>query len=158
MTLQSLVKHFLTEGDKFILSWFSPLQDQGGYAIAVNYGMAIVVKLQTLYDGYSHRFSCRADCIPADRRKSTPLLLEDSHIYHRWWQRQAVRSCAIRVSTEQPRPNTGNSFPLPPRIRSSLSPNTTPTSPAPAIPTDECAKSTPSLGVLHPRARHQWRP
>ncbi|KAJ8087062.1 Oligosaccharide translocation protein rft1 [Marasmius tenuissimus] len=34
MTSQSLVKHFLTEGDKFILSWFSPLEDQGGYAVA----------------------------------------------------------------------------------------------------------------------------
>ncbi|KAF9078048.1 Rft protein-domain-containing protein [Rhodocollybia butyracea] len=41
MTTQSLVKHFLTEGDKFILSWFSPLQDQGGYALAVNYGSLI---------------------------------------------------------------------------------------------------------------------
>ncbi|RDB21551.1 Oligosaccharide translocation protein RFT1 [Hypsizygus marmoreus] len=41
MTSQSLVKHFLTEGDKLILSWFSPLQDQGGYAIAVNYGSLI---------------------------------------------------------------------------------------------------------------------
>ncbi|KAF8966968.1 Rft protein-domain-containing protein [Flammula alnicola] len=41
MTLQSLVKHFLTEGDKMILSWFSPLRDQGGYAIAVNYGSLI---------------------------------------------------------------------------------------------------------------------
>lgn len=39
MTSQSVVKHFLTEGDKLILSWFSPLQDQGGYAVAVNYGM-----------------------------------------------------------------------------------------------------------------------
>ncbi|KAF9006927.1 Rft protein-domain-containing protein [Cyathus striatus] len=41
MTSQSLVKHFLTEGDKLILSWFSPLQDQGGYAIAVNYGSLV---------------------------------------------------------------------------------------------------------------------
>ncbi|KAF9482555.1 Rft-1-domain-containing protein [Pholiota conissans] len=41
LTLQSLVKHFLTEGDKLILSWFSPLSDQGGYAIAVNYGSLI---------------------------------------------------------------------------------------------------------------------
>ena len=38
MTLQSIVKHFLTEGDKFLVSYWSPLQDQGGYAIAVNYG------------------------------------------------------------------------------------------------------------------------
>ncbi|KAH9477026.1 Oligosaccharide translocation protein RFT1 [Psilocybe cubensis] len=41
MTLQSLVKHVLTEGDKLVLSYFSPLQDQGGYAIAVNYGSLI---------------------------------------------------------------------------------------------------------------------
>ncbi|KAF7305153.1 hypothetical protein MKEN_01230500 [Mycena kentingensis (nom. inval.)] len=41
MTSQSIVKHFLTEGDKFILGWFSPLQDQGGYAVAVNYGSLI---------------------------------------------------------------------------------------------------------------------
>lgn len=38
MTAQSIVKHFLTEGDKLIISWFSPLHDQGGYAIATNYG------------------------------------------------------------------------------------------------------------------------
>lgn len=39
MTLQSIVKHFLTEGDKFLVSYWSPLKDQGGYAIAVNYGI-----------------------------------------------------------------------------------------------------------------------
>ncbi|TFK20446.1 Rft-1-domain-containing protein [Coprinopsis marcescibilis] len=41
MTSQSVIKHFLTEGDKLVLSFFSPLQDQGGYAIAVNYGSLI---------------------------------------------------------------------------------------------------------------------
>ncbi|KAH7927704.1 Rft-1-domain-containing protein [Leucogyrophana mollusca] len=41
MTSQSVVKHFLTEGDKLIVSWWSPLQDQGGYAIAVNYGSLV---------------------------------------------------------------------------------------------------------------------
>ncbi|TFK69820.1 Rft-1-domain-containing protein [Pluteus cervinus] len=41
MTSQSFVKHVLTEGDKLILSFLSPLQDQGGYAIAVNYGSLI---------------------------------------------------------------------------------------------------------------------
>ena len=40
MSSQSLVKHFLTEGDKMILTWFSPLHDQGGYALAVNYGLS----------------------------------------------------------------------------------------------------------------------
>jgi len=38
MTGQSVVKHFLTEGDKFPVSRLSPLEDQGGYAIASNYG------------------------------------------------------------------------------------------------------------------------
>jgi len=41
MTSQSVVKFLLTEGDKVIISWFSPLQDQGGYAIAVNYGQCL---------------------------------------------------------------------------------------------------------------------
>ena len=39
MTGQSVVKHFLTEGDKFLVSRLSPLADQGGYAVASNYGM-----------------------------------------------------------------------------------------------------------------------
>lgn len=39
MTGQSVIKHFLTEGDKFLVSRLSPLEDQGGYAIASNYGM-----------------------------------------------------------------------------------------------------------------------
>lgn len=38
MTGQSIVKHFLNEGDKFLVSRLSPLADQGGYAIASNYG------------------------------------------------------------------------------------------------------------------------
>lgn len=43
MTLQSLVKHLLTEGDKIIITWFSPLQDQGGYALAANYGDSLIL-------------------------------------------------------------------------------------------------------------------
>src|SRR6266404_6140359 len=38
MTVQSVVKHFLTEGDKLLISRLSPLADQGGYAVASNYG------------------------------------------------------------------------------------------------------------------------
>ena len=36
--VKSVIKHFLTEGDKFLVSHLSPLEDQGGYAIASNYG------------------------------------------------------------------------------------------------------------------------
>lgn len=38
MTAQSLFKHFLTEGDRLVVAWTSPLDDQGGYAVASNYG------------------------------------------------------------------------------------------------------------------------
>ncbi|KAF9508788.1 hypothetical protein BS47DRAFT_1415151 [Hydnum rufescens UP504] len=41
MTAQSVVKHFLTEGDRFMVSKFSPLRDQGGYAVATNYGSLV---------------------------------------------------------------------------------------------------------------------
>lgn len=40
MTGQSVIKHFLNEGDKFLVSRLSPLADQGGYAIASNYGLS----------------------------------------------------------------------------------------------------------------------
>ncbi|KAI0087009.1 Rft protein-domain-containing protein [Irpex rosettiformis] len=41
MTTQSVFKHFLTEGDKFLVSRLSPLEDQGGYAVASNYGSLV---------------------------------------------------------------------------------------------------------------------
>ncbi|KAG8742087.1 Oligosaccharide translocation protein rft1 [Ceratobasidium sp. 414] len=41
MTGQSIFKHFLTEGDRIVLSRVSPLEDQGGYAVASNYGSLI---------------------------------------------------------------------------------------------------------------------
>ncbi|EJU00255.1 Rft-1-domain-containing protein [Dacryopinax primogenitus] len=41
MSAQGVVKHFLTEGDSLILSRFSSLKDQGGYALANNYGSLV---------------------------------------------------------------------------------------------------------------------
>jgi oligosaccharide translocation protein RFT1 len=37
-TRQSVVKHVLTEGDRIVVGKISPLGDQGGYAMAINYG------------------------------------------------------------------------------------------------------------------------
>jgi len=42
MTSQSVFKHILTEGDRFLVSKFSKLEDQGGYAVATNYGMHVL--------------------------------------------------------------------------------------------------------------------
>jgi len=38
LTKQSFFKQILTEGDKVIVSRISPIEDQGGYALALNYG------------------------------------------------------------------------------------------------------------------------
>lgn len=37
-TGQSLIKHVLTEADRLAVARISPLDDQGGYAVAMNYG------------------------------------------------------------------------------------------------------------------------
>ena len=66
LTSQSLVKHFLTEGDKFILSWFSPLEDQGGYAVAVNYGMLSYESAASRSNRYHYRIAHRTYHIPAN--------------------------------------------------------------------------------------------
>lgn len=42
---QSLVKQFLTEGDKIVVGRLSKVEDQGGYAVALNYGSSSVLSL-----------------------------------------------------------------------------------------------------------------
>lgn len=41
-TWQSLIKHLLTEADRLAVTRISPLDDQGGYAVAMNYGTTCV--------------------------------------------------------------------------------------------------------------------
>lgn len=75
MTSQSIVKHFLTEGDKFLVSYWSPLQDQGGYAIAVNYGTSLS-NCNTILVSYSrYRVLDRTHSLSADRGDVSRLLL-----------------------------------------------------------------------------------
>lgn len=38
---QSTIKHFLTEADRIVVAWASPLEDQGGYAVASNYASLV---------------------------------------------------------------------------------------------------------------------
>jgi len=42
-TRQSVIKHVLTEGDRIVVGKISPLGDQGGYAIAINYGTPCIL-------------------------------------------------------------------------------------------------------------------
>lgn len=87
MTLQSLVKHVLTEGDKVVLSWFSPLRDQGGYAIAVNYGTHR--KYSSFADALLfYRISYCTDYFPAYRRDASSFLFSDTRQKQYYSERQ----------------------------------------------------------------------
>ncbi|KAG1804248.1 Rft protein-domain-containing protein [Suillus subaureus] len=79
MTGQSIVKHILTEGDKIILSWWSPLEDQGGYAIAVNYGSLVArIVFQPLEEICRVYFS-RILCPPAEAKSTSIGAQFDRH-------------------------------------------------------------------------------
>lgn len=71
MTGQCIVKHILTEGDKIILSRWSTLQNQGGYAIAVNYGSLVArIVFQPLEEMCRVYFS-RILCPPAEAKSTS---------------------------------------------------------------------------------------
>ncbi|KAG6837050.1 hypothetical protein H0H93_015621 [Arthromyces matolae] len=77
MTSQSLIKHFLTEGDKLILSWFSPLQDQGGYAVAVNYGSLLArIVFQPVEEAARGFFSKAFASVTANKTKDDEAALQ----------------------------------------------------------------------------------
>ncbi|KAI0000293.1 Rft protein-domain-containing protein [Russula vinacea] len=65
MTAQSVVKHFLTEGDKLLISRLSPLADQGGYAIASNYGSLVARILFQPIEESSRIFFSKSLSIPS---------------------------------------------------------------------------------------------
>ncbi|KLT41758.1 hypothetical protein CC85DRAFT_296872 [Cutaneotrichosporon oleaginosum] len=81
-TRQSVVKHLLTEADRIAVGYISPLGDQGGYAVAINYGSLVARILfqpleETLRLHWSRRLSSRATLplLAFAVRLSTHLLL-----------------------------------------------------------------------------------
>ncbi|KAJ2920685.1 hypothetical protein H1R20_g16409, partial [Candolleomyces eurysporus] len=83
MTFQSVIKHVLTEGDKLLLTFFSPLEDQGGYAIAANYGSSSISRRFIPCNNIPHlppRIPPRSDSIPTSRRNASSLLLQTPYV------------------------------------------------------------------------------
>lgn len=78
MTLQSFVKHLLTEGDKFAVSRISKLADQGGYAIASNYGKLVNGLLSNVRTNRINRVARRSHTFPTSGGDFPRLLLEDA--------------------------------------------------------------------------------
>jgi hypothetical protein len=63
---QSCIKQFLSEGDKIIVRSFATLDDQGGYAVALNYGTLVCDS--TTFDLIECRLSIGTVSLPAYRR------------------------------------------------------------------------------------------
>ncbi|CED83069.1 Nuclear division RFT1 protein [Phaffia rhodozyma] len=85
MTLQSVVKHFLTEGDRMVVSRISPLEDQGAYAIATNYGSLVarivfqpVEETARLY--FARSLSARNERGKPSESTSTSVSVSDSDV------------------------------------------------------------------------------
>lgn len=82
MTQQSVVKHFLTEGDRMLVARLSPLRDQGGYAVATNYGapsrLALIAAppISGLMPNRPCRVTRRPDRLPAARGDGSALLFQ----------------------------------------------------------------------------------
>ena len=80
-TRQSVIKHVLTEGDRIVVGKISPLGDQGGYAIAINYGTpphSVYICADCKLIG---RLSDSQDHIPTPGRNSPTPLLPFSQFY-----------------------------------------------------------------------------
>lgn len=78
MTGQSVIKHFLTEGDKFLVSRLSPLADQGGYAVASNYGWSLKCILINITPEPFLRFPGCPYYLPTHRRNIQDIFFENA--------------------------------------------------------------------------------
>lgn len=74
-TGQSFIKHLLTEGDRIAVGYLSPLSDQGGYAVAMNYGVLffLCLALCTL-PSFGHDPSSPRVLCPYNR--SVPIMID----------------------------------------------------------------------------------
>jgi len=143
-TRQSVVKHVLTEGDRIVVGRISPLGDQGGYAIAINYG-TYCTTLTFSYRILTTRIANRSDHIPTSRRNApTPFL---SFPFLPLYQ----------ASLDLHNTPLLSSSPLSPGL---LTPSPTyhPPSPPPSSlsPDDSSSDSGNVFNILHPLDESEW--
>ncbi|KAJ9090787.1 hypothetical protein QFC21_007167 [Naganishia friedmannii] len=77
---QSTIKHFLTEADRIVVAWASPLEDQGGYAVASNYASLVArIVFQPVEESARLYFAREINVHPSHdtswRHKASPFLI-----------------------------------------------------------------------------------
>jgi hypothetical protein len=106
-TRQSVLKHGLTEADRIAIGRISPLSDQGGYAVAMNYGdLVCVATCGTVKANLSRVFNS-SDRISTTRRDSSSAFLCQSRGSI---QRNTARSYSTRIFAS---PNAASCLPSP---------------------------------------------
>ncbi|KAL0952359.1 hypothetical protein HGRIS_006638 [Hohenbuehelia grisea] len=93
MTLnaQFVLKHILTEGDKVVLSWYSPLAEQGGYAVAANYGSLIARLVFQPIEETSRVFFAKSTSAFSSKSESKVMADDPSLL-----ENNAIRMSALR--------------------------------------------------------------
>ncbi|KAJ9117601.1 hypothetical protein QFC22_004451 [Naganishia vaughanmartiniae] len=82
---QSTIKHFLTEADRIVVAWASPLEDQGGYAVASNYASLVArIVFQPVEESARLYFAREINVNPTHRtsavNRSSPFLIAFSMV------------------------------------------------------------------------------
>ncbi|KAL0957775.1 hypothetical protein HGRIS_001552 [Hohenbuehelia grisea] len=78
LNAQFVLKHILTEGDKVVLSWYSPMAEQGGYAVAANYGSLIARLVFQPIEETSRVFFAKT--LSATPGQSAPKTIKDESV------------------------------------------------------------------------------
>jgi oligosaccharide translocation protein RFT1 len=70
---QSTIKHFLTEADRIVVAWASPLEDQGGYAVASNYASLVARIVFQPVEESSRLYFAREIDVDSSRARSSSI-------------------------------------------------------------------------------------
>ncbi len=88
MSQQGILKHALTEADKFAVAKYATLEDQGGYALASNYGSLVArILFQPVEETARIVFSSELQSIdPDDTRRQILVKLRRVKCHKRRWK------------------------------------------------------------------------
>ncbi|KAH9462073.1 hypothetical protein Pst134EB_005991 [Puccinia striiformis f. sp. tritici] len=82
LTRQSIIKQFLTEGDKLIVSKICPIANQGAYALAMNYGSLVARILFQPIEETSRLYFSKNLSLPSSQSPTTTKETRESTVDH----------------------------------------------------------------------------
>lgn len=94
-TIQGLLKHVLTEGDKIMISWFSTNEEQGSYGLAANYGGLVArIVLQPIEEASRSYF---ANLLPQQQQIETKAMNEQDRKASNSWYKETAELVIMSI-------------------------------------------------------------